>query len=334
MNLSTEYLGLTLAHPLIPGASPLADGLDTVRRLEDAGAPAIVMRSLFAEQVEAEQMAASRHVHGAGGFDAEASAWLPDTHAFALGVDAYLEQIRRVRAAVGVPVIASLNGVAPGPWVTWGRRMQEAGASALELNLYVLPDHADEDASTVEARQHAVVRAVVSAVTIPVAVKLSPFYSSLPNFLRGLEADGAKGAVLFNRFYQPDIDPDALDLERTLHLSDRAELLLRLRWLAMVSPASGLSLACTGGVHEPIDVVKAVMAGAHVVQVVSSLLHHGPERLRALIEALRAWMEAREYASIDELRGSMNLARCPDPSGWERANYAKMLHGWHPPTRR
>lgn len=330
MNLTTNYLGLTLAHPIMPGASPLADDLDAVRRLEDAGAAAIVMRSLFAEQVEAEQLAAHRHVHGLGGFDAEAPGWFSDAGVFAQGVDAYLEQIRKLRAAVAVPVIASLNGATEGPWIDWARRFEEAGAHALELNLYALSTDEHVDANNVEARQRAIVAAVTASVTIPVAVKLSPFYSSLPSYLRSLEGAGAKGAVLFNRFYQPDIDPETLSLTRTLHLSDASELPLRVRWLAVASPRTALSLACSGGVHEPLDVVKALMAGAHVVQSVSALLKRGPDHLRVLIEGLRAWMLAHEYDSLDDLRGSMNHARCPDPSAYERANYIKLLQGWHP----
>lgn len=330
MKLTTTYLGLELAHPIMPGASPMVDHLDTVRRLEDAGAPAIVMHSLFAEQVEAEQLAANTHVHGVSGFDAEAPGWFPDASVFALGVDAYLEQIRKVREAVRVPVIASLNGATPGPWTSWAARMESAGAHALELNLYALATDPAVSGAEVEANQRAIVREVTASVKIPVAVKLSPFYSSIPSFLRGVEGDGARGAVLFNRFYQPDIDPEALSLERTLHLSDRSELSLRLRWLAIASAQSSLSLACSGGVHEPIDAVKAIMAGAHAVQTVSALLQRGPGRLRALVDGLRAWMAAHEYEHLDDLRGSMNLARCPDPSAYERANYVKLLQGWHP----
>lgn len=329
MNLSTEYLGLTLAHPIVPGASPLVDDLDTVRRLEDAGAPCIVMHSLFAEQVESEQLAAQQHIHGVGGFDAEAPGWFPDAKVFALGVDAYLEQVRKVRAAVSVPVIASLNGPSPGPWIAYGRRLEQAGAHAIELNLYGLPTDPTRDAGAIEREQRAIVRELVGTVRVPVAVKLSPYYSALPSFLAALESDGARGAVLFNRLYQPDIDVEALDLERTLHLSDRGELLLRLRWLAIASPHTGLSLACSGGVHEPVDAVKALMAGAHTVQCVSALLRHGPERLRALIDGLRAWMESHEYDDVATLRGSMNYARCPSPALYERANYVQLLQGWH-----
>lgn len=327
--LETEYLGLRLAHPLMPGASPLGDSLDSVRRLEDAGASAVVLRSLFEEQVRAEEMAAHHYLDASADSFSEATTMFPSTDVFSMRVEAYLEHLRRVREAVSIPVIASLNGTHVGPWIEYARHMREAGAHALELNLYTLTTDPAVDAASVERGELALVKAVCAEAGIPVAVKLSPFYSSLPSFLAGLEAAGARGAVLFNRFYQPDIDIEALELSRELHLSDRSELLMRLRWLAVTSPRTGLSLACSGGVHTPEDAVKAVMSGAHAVQAVSSLLTHGPARLRELIDGLRSWMEAHEYASIDELRGSMNLARCPDPAAYERANYIQLLQGWH-----
>ena len=329
MNLDTTYMGLRLAHPLMAGASPLADTLEGVRRLEDAGASAIVLRSLFEEQVNAEEMAAHRHLDGHAESFAEATTMFPATEVFGLRVDAYLEHLRRVREAVSVPVIASLNGTHVGPWIDYGRLMQEAGAHALELNLYTLPTDPSADAGAVERGERALIEALCARVTVPVAVKLSPFYSSLPSFLADVAAAGARGAVLFNRFYQPDIDIERLELTRELHLSERGELLLRLRWLAITSPRTDLSLACSGGVHAPEDLVKAVMSGAHAVQVVSALLKHGPSHLTGLVTGLRAWMEAHAYASVDEMRGSMNLARCPDPAAYERANYIHLLQGWH-----
>jgi dihydroorotate dehydrogenase (fumarate) len=329
MKLDTTYLGLHLAHPLMAGASPLADTLDGVRRLEDAGASAIVLRSLFEEQVSAEEMAAHRHLDGVAESFAEATTMFPLTDVFGGRVDAYLEHLRRVREAVAVPVIASLNGTHVGPWIEYGRHMQEAGAHALELNLYTLPTDPSVEAAAVERGECALIEALCARVTIPVAVKLSPFYSSLPSFLADAEGAGARGAVLFNRFYQADIDIEALALTRELHLSDRSELLLRLRWLAITSPRTALSLACSGGVHMAEDVVKAVMSGAHAVQVVSALLKHGAAHLADLLEGFRHWGEAHEYGSVDELRGSMNLARCPDPAAYERANYLHLLQSWH-----
>jgi dihydroorotate dehydrogenase (fumarate) len=329
MDLSTSYLGLRLAHPLMAGASPLSDDLDAVKLLEDAGASAIVMRSLFEEQIIREQMGAHRNLDGHAESSAEALSYVPPTWVFAMGPDTYLEQLRRIRAAVSVPVIASLNGTTPGGWTNYARLMEQAGAHALELNLYVIPTDPDESGPSVEARLLSAVSAVVTAVQIPVAVKLSPFFSSLPSFAKRVAAAGARGAVLFNRFYQPDIDVEELDVARTLHLSDSSELLLRLRWLAVLSGRTPLSLAASGGVHTTLDAVKAMMSGAHAVQMVSALLRHGPSYLREVIEGVGSWMESHEYASVAQLTGSMSLSRCPEPAAYERANYMTLLQSFH-----
>ncbi|MGO9488707.1 MAG: dihydroorotate dehydrogenase-like protein, partial [Solirubrobacteraceae bacterium] len=296
-SLATHYLGLELAHPIIPGASPLADDLDQVLRLEDAGASAIVMRSIFEEQIELEQMAAHRHMDGHVVAEADAGVF-PDTNVFALGLDGYLEQLRRIRARTSLKVIASLNGVTPGGWTEYARRLEAAGAHALELNLYSVPTDARLSARDIEERHLVTVHEVTRTVGLPVAVKLSPYYSSLPHFVQALQDAGARGAVLFNRFYQADIDPVLLEAARTLHLSTPDELLLRLRWLAIVSPQTRLELAASGGVHAATDVVKALMAGARVVQVVSTLLRHGPKQLRILIDGLTEFLEEQEYPSL------------------------------------
>lgn len=332
MELTTTYLGLSLKHPLIVGASPLGDDLDTARRLEDAGAAALVMRSLFEEQIHAEQLAAHRHLDWHGEAYAEATSFFPATMAFALTTDAYLEQLRRLRTSLSIPVIASLNGTTRGGWLDYAKKLEDAGASALELNLYSLPSNDRMGAEQLEAEQIEVVSEVTRSIKIPVAVKLSPFYSSLPNFLLGLENAQAKGAVLFNRLYQPDIDIEKLELRRELRLSDSSELSLRLRWLAITSPKTNLSLAVSGGVHAAVDVIKSLMAGATVVQMVSALLRRGPGHIQDLLYALKEWLEEHEYESLHQLRGSMNLARCPDPSAYERANYAQMLQSWHGKT--
>lgn len=329
MDLTTTYLGLQLSHPIMPGASPLADDLDSVKKLEDAGASAIVMRSLFEEQILREQLGAQEHIHALEGSHAEALSYLPPTSVFALGPEMYLEQLRKVRAAVAVPVIASLNGTTPGGWVDYARLMEQAGAHALELNLYTIPTDAEESAQAVEDRGIAVVSAVAAVVKIPVAVKLSPFYSSLPHFTKRVAGAGAQGVVLFNRFYQPDIDVEELDVVRALHLSDSSELLLRLRWLAILSGRTKLSLSVSGGVHTALDAVKAMMTGAHSVQVVSALLKRGPGYLRTIIDEVRAWMEEHEYESVAQLTGSMNLERCPEPSAYERGNYMSLLQSFH-----
>jgi len=327
MDLSVDYLGIRLPHPIVPGASPIGDRLDQVLRYEDAGAPAIVMRSIFEEQIELEQLAAHRHLDGH--VDAEASSLMPDTDVFALGLDGYLEQLARIRTRTKLIVIGSLNGTTPGGWTDYARRIEQAGAHALELNLYSIPADIARPGGELEAEQLETVRSVVEAIRIPVAVKLSPFYSSLPNFVLALERAGARGIVLFNRFYQADIDPVALETVRTLHLSTPDELLLRLRWLALISPRTTLSLAASGGVHDPGGVVRAVMAGAHVVQTVSALLQHGPTRLRALIDGLRQFLEEHEYPALGAMIGNMNRARCPDPGAYERADYIQLLRSWH-----
>jgi dihydroorotate dehydrogenase (fumarate) len=328
VNLATTYLGLDLPHPFMPGASPLADDLDGVRRLEDAGAAAIVLRSLFEEQIRGEQLAAHRSMDHASNSFGEALSYLPDPADFALGPQEYLEHLRRVRAAVGVPVIASLNGTTPGGWLEYAALMQEAGADALELNVYHVATDPHEGSDAVETRMLGVVRTVVEAVDIPVAVKVSPFFTSLTHFARKLDDAGAKGIVLFNRFYQPDIDPENLELVPVLHLSDSEELLLRLRWLAILSARVVAHLAVTGGVHTAGDAVKAIMAGAEAVQMVSALLTHGPGHLATVREGVERWMVEREYESLDQMRGSMDLHRCPDPTELERGNYMRMLQGW------
>ena len=326
-SLATRYLGLELAHPIVPGASPLADDLDQVLLLEDAGAPAIVMRSIFEEQIALEQMAAHRHLDVHAG--PEADGVFLDSNVFALGLDTYLEQLRRIRERTSLKVIGSLNGVTPGGWTDYARRIEVAGAHALELNLYVVPADARLSASDLEERQLATVREVARAVSVPIAVKLSPYYSSLPHFVQAVEDAGAKGVVLFNRFYQADIDPVRLEAARTLHLSTPEELLLRLRWLAIVSPQTRLELAASGGVHGPLDVVKAIMAGARTVQVVSTLLRHGAQQLRVLVDGLEKFLDEEEYPSVEAMRGNMNHARSPDPGAYERSDYIQLLSSWH-----
>ncbi len=329
MDLSTTYLGLDLPHPLMPGASPLVDDLDMVRRLEDAGASAIVMHSLFEEQVVREQLAADQHLDAHADAYAEALSYFPPSNVFALGPDAYLEQIHKVRAAVKVPVIGSLNGQTPGGWLRYARLIEEAGAHALELNLYTLPTSPDDDGMTVEARGLEVVRLVRAAVKIPVAVKLSPFYSSLPHFVRKLEEAGANGVVLFNRFYQPDIDVDQLTAAPTLRLSDSSELLLRLRWLAAAYGHVEADLCASGGVHTAVDAVKAMMTGASCVQLASFLLHEGLDGFVRMQRDLTEWLVSHEYGGVRELVGTMSLERCPDPGVFTRANYVKILRSWH-----
>ena len=328
MDLSTTYLGLTLPHPLMPGASPMVDDLDTIRRLEDAGAAAIVMHSLFEEQISREQVATFVHTESHGQSFAEALTYFPSPAAFALGPDEYLEQVRKVKRAVSMPVVGSLNGFTDGGWLDYARLIEQAGADALELNVYFLGSDRDEAGTSIEERTIRMVEAVRGAVRIPVAVKLSPYYTSLAHFTRRLDEAGADGLVLFNRFYQPDIDVEELQVARQIRLSTSAELPLRLTWLALLSPKVKASLAVSGGVHSVLDVVQSVMTGAHAVQLVSCLLKRGPSYLATLKGELAQWLEEREYHSLRQMQGSMNLEACPDPAVYERANYMLMLQTW------
>jgi dihydroorotate dehydrogenase (fumarate) len=328
MNLSTRYLGLDLPHPLMGGASPLSDTLDGVRRLEDAGASAIVLRSLFEEQILREQVFAIEQAEMHEESFAEALTYFPTPQTFVFGPDEYLEHLRRVKVAVNIPVIASLNGATPGGWRNYPPLIESAGADALELNLYRLAFDHFVSGHEVENEAVEMVREVRRAVRIPLAVKLSPFYSSLAQFAGQIDRAGADGLILFNRFYQPDIDPETLELNRSLHLSDSRELPLRLRWLGALSGQLRASLAVSGGVHSGRDAIKCVMAGAHAVQVVSVLLQHGPAHLKVLREGMEEWMREFEWDSIESMRGNMSLKRCPDPGAYERANYASMLQGW------
>ena len=327
MDLRTTYLGLELSNPLMPGASPLADDLDTVRRLEDAGAAAIVMRSLFEEQIRREQLRTFLHTEPHGESFAEALCYFPRPEAFALGPEDYIEHLGRVRRAVRIPVIASLNGTTRGGWLEYARAIVQAGASALELNVYSVPCATEDAAADIEDRTLELVRELRSAISIPLAVKLSPFYTSLPHFVGRLEKVGADGLVLFNRFYQPDIDPEGLALHSQLPLSSSAELPLRLQWLALLKDRVRTSLAVTGGVHNGRDAIKAVMAGADAVQLVSTLIRYGAPRLRTVLDEMTAWMDEHVYESLAQLKGSMSRASCPDPAVYERANYMLVLQG-------
>jgi dihydroorotate dehydrogenase (fumarate) len=328
MDLSTNYLGLKLTSPLMPGASPLVDEIDTVRRLEDAGASAIVMHSLFEEQIAREQVANFVHTESHGQSFAEALTYFPSPESFHLGPEDYLDHLRKVKQAVSVPVIGSLNGYTMGGWLEYAKLIEEAGADALELNVFVLGSNPAESGAQMELRTVQMVQAVRKAVRIPVAVKLSPFYTSLAHFAGKLDEAGADGLVLFNRFYQPDIDVEELQVRRQVHLSSSAELPMRLTWLAMLSPKVKASLAASGGVHTVLDVVQSIMAGAHAVQVVSALLKRGPSYLATLRQELAQWLEEHEYHSLHQAQGSMNLEACPDPMVYSRANYMLLLQSW------
>ena len=328
MNLSVGYLGLILKNPFMAGASPLGHDINQIRRLEDAGSAAVVLPSLFEEQIVLEKRARETHIEAHTEGFAEATTYLPTVDDFDKTADEYLRLIQEAKMAVDIPIIASLNGITPGGWIAHARLLEQAGADALELNYYDMPSDPDETGVEVEKRALNMVRAVRNEVTLPLAVKLSPFFSSLPNFAKQLVAAGANGLVIFNRFYQPDIDIEELDVTPALELSTPSELRLRLRWLAILSSRLETSFGATGGVHSAPDAIRAIMAGATVVQLVSCLLRFGPEHLRLIIEEFTEWLAEHEYDSVKQLRGAMNLRHSPDPTGFERANYLRILHGW------
>jgi len=267
-------------------------------------------------------------MEAAGAGFAEASSYLPNPEGYHLGPGQYLEHLLAAKDAVSIPIIGSLNGSTPGGWTNYAKKMEEAGADAIELNTYLLATDAGETGETVEQRTLDIVRSVTEAVSIPVAVKISPFFSSVANLAAKLEETGAKGLVLFNRFYQPDLDIEELDVVPNLRLSSSDELRLRLRWLAILSAQVNLSLAATGGAHNAVDLIKSVMTGAHAVQMVSALLIHGPEHITRTLEAVEFWLTEHEYESIRQMQGSMNLEKTPRPASFTRANYMKMLDSW------
>lgn len=333
-DLTTTWLGLELRSPLVVAASPISRDPALVKQAVAAGAAAIVMHSLFEEQLAEEQMALHRLLDGQMDMNAEAQSFLPETAQFSLDGEGYLAELAELRAAVDVPVVASLNGTTPGGWTRYAKRLADAGADALELNLYDIATQASETAEAVEDRQLALVEAVVSAVSIPVAVKLSPFYTALPAFVRRLEAAGARGVTVFNRLFEPHADVDALDVHQELELSTSAELPQRLQALAVLSTASGLSLACSGGVHDGKHAAQAIACGAHVVQLASALLIHGPRRLTAIKDELADWLDSHGYRSSEALCGVLNLNRAPAPSAWTRLNYIRTLESWRADTLR
>jgi dihydroorotate dehydrogenase (fumarate) len=333
MDLSTRYLGMSLPHPLLPGASPLSDDLDTVRELEDAGAAAIVLRSLFEEQITREQWANYNHWESHDDAFAEAVTFFPNPEAFVLGPDEYLNHVQRVKRTVRVPVIGSLNGMTPGGWLSYAKLIEEAGANALELNVYHAQTDRETSGSDVERQTLDMVREVKRELKIPVAVKLSPFFTSVAHFALQLDAAGIDGLVLFNRYYDPDINVEDLEVIRILQLSDSAELPMRLRGVAALSGRVNGSLGVTGGVHTALDVVKSTMAGAHVTQMVSALLKNGPAYLRTVLNELEVWLEKNEWSSLNQMRGNMSQERIPNPQTYERANYMLMLQTWERPYR-
>lgn len=327
-DLTTRYLGLELKSPLIIGASPLAGNLDRVRSLEQAGAAAITLHSLFEEQITLERQATVWHTEAHDDVFAEALSYFPRYEDFNIGPDDYLDKIRDIKRVTRLPVIASLNGVTNGGWVRYARLIEEAGADALELNFYHIATSVEESGSEVEARLIDVLMNVRTRVELPIAIKLSPFYSALPHLCSKVQAAGANGIICFNRFYQPDIDINDQETITHLELSSSSELPMRLRWIAALYGKIDCDLILSGGIHNVDDLVKGLMVGASGVQLVSTILKNGPQQVTQLEMALKEWMQEHEFSSIDELRGSMSMQRCPDPAAFERTNYMRTLQGW------
>jgi dihydroorotate dehydrogenase (fumarate) len=332
-DLATTYLGLPLRSPIVASASPLTRDVDTARRLETAGAGAIVLPSLFEEEIVHDEVDLNLALEAGAEQFAEALEYFPRYPEIDSVLDRYLETIADLKRALSIPVIASLNATTTGGWIRYGQLLANAGADAIELNVYRLATDPDRDAADVEAADIRLVAEVVAAVDVPVAVKLGPYYTAMGHFARQVVATGARGLVLFNRFYQPDLDVETRAVVPRIDLSQPWELRLPLRWIAILRPAlgAGVSLAATSGVHSGDDVAKALLVGADVAMMTSALLRHGPQHL-ALVEAqLRAWMSDHEYASVDQLRGSVSLATTDDPAAFERANYLRTLHSWTTP---
>ena len=326
IDLSTRYLGLRLACPLVASPSPLSERLDSIRALEDAGAAAVVLHSLFEEQITRDSDALDRYLSDGAESHAEAIGYFPDIHDYHLGPDAYLEHIRRAKEAVRIPVIASLNGVSTGGWTAFAKEMADAGADAIELNVFYVPTDPALTGSAVEQMYEDVIRSVRASVRIPVAVKLGHAFSAPANLARRLDRLGVEGLVLFNRFYLPDFDLERLEVVPRLSLSNPYELLLRLHWVAILHGHVRADLAITGGVHGPEDVLKAMMAGARVAMMTSALLRHGVDHLARVRRGLVDWMEAHEYSSIAEMQGSKTYRSVREPAAFERANYMKVLN--------
>lgn len=328
MDLTTTYMGLRLKSPLVPSASPLSREVPQVRLLEDAGAGAIVLHSLFEEQLEFETKELDHFMEYGAESYAEAVSYFPDPGDFHRGPEEYLEHVRRTKEAVEMPVIASLNAASPGGWTEYAKKIEQAGADGLELNIYFLPTECGRSAAEVERVYEDVVGEVRKEVKIPLAVKMHPFHTSVPEMARRLAAAGANGLALFNRFYQPDLDPENLEVQPNIQLSTPYEARLAMRWIAILYKQVDADLAATGGVHSGRDAVKMLMCGANVVHVCSALLKYGAEHLRRIEEELAAWMDRNEYESVSKLVGVMSQRKCPDPNAFERANYIKTLQSY------
>ena len=327
-DLSTSYLGLSLKNPLVVSPSPLCEDLGAIRKMEDAGASAVVLHSLFEEQLTLDSQDLDRFLTSGTESFAEALSYFPDMGQFKLGPEAYLEHIQKAKKAVKIPIIGSLNGVSTGGWVSYAKKIEQAGADALELNVYYIATDPDMSGPQVEQMYADLVRDVRGSLKIPIAVKLGPYFSSMASVARRLEQAGANGLVLFNRFYQPDFDLEKLEVTPNLNLSRSEELRLRLCWVAILSGRIKADMAITGGVHTAEDVIKSMMAGAKVAMMTSALLKNGIEHLKTVREGVEAWMEKHEYASIRQMQGSMSQKSVAEPAAFVRANYMKVLRSY------
>jgi len=327
LDLTTRYLGMQLRTPLVASASPLSQEIDSVRRLEDAGASAVVLYSLFEEQLRQESLELDFYLSEGTESHPESINFFPQPSEFHLGPDEYLEHIRKAKAAVKIPVIASLNGSSVGGWIQYATQIQDAGADALECNIYWIVTDPDMTSAEVEQHYLDILQAVKSAVTIPVAVKVSPFFSNMANMAKRLDAAGADGLVLFNRFYQPDIDLETLELNPRVLLSTPQAMRLPLTWIGILHGRVKASLAATSGIHGAEDVIKLLMVGANATMLCSTLLRNGINHLRSIEQGVRQWMEAHEYESVQQMQGSMSQKNCPDPSAFERAQYMRAVKG-------
>lgn len=330
VDLSTTYLGLKLKNPVVPSASPLMQHVDNIRRMEDAGAAAVVLHSLFEEEIVRAGEMLDRSSYATAELGAEAQSSFADLSTYHVGPDKYLEHVRQAKGAVSIPVIASLNGVSNGGWTEYAKKIEQAGADALELNVYYVSANPAQNCTQVEDMYLELIRTIRASIRIPIAVKLSPYFSAMANFAQWLDQAGVNGMVLFNRFYQPDFDLENLEVVPDLVLSTPSELLLRLRWVAVLYGQVKADMAITGGVHTASDVVKSMMAGANVAMMTSALLQRGIPHLRGVLGDLNRWLELHEYVSIAQMRGSMSQRAVAQPAAFERANYMKMLQSYVP----
>ncbi len=325
MDLTTKYLGFTLRNPLVPAASPLSDDVDNLKRMEDAGAAAVILPSLFEEQLRADRLELTERLEQGTESFAEATSYFPEPEEFKVGPETYLDHIAKAKAALGIPLIASLNGSTLGGWTEYAKQIQDAGADALELNIYAIPTEAEITGAQVEEMYVGIVKEVRRQVTIPVSVKLSPFFTNFANMAKRLDDAGANGLVLFNRFYQPDIDLEELEVVPNILLSTPMAMRLPLRWIAILYGRVGADLAASSGVHRAVDAIKMLMAGASVTTMASALLRHGIKHLSVMEAEMRQWMEEHEYESVSQMQGSMSQRSCPDPATFERVQYMKAI---------